>query len=300
MEYLTQNKMSDKTEKPILPYEPSSLETIDFAMFEWLDGEMDVFCTTNEGWQKVPCIWVTGERSGQRANQVRTRSGILNFPIITIERTSIAKDLGKKGVFFGNIPPVPGYKGGSITIARVIKQNKTANFLNADSARRYGVNGVVKPTGGQINFPTKNKNKKVVYEQISIPMPVYLEMAYSINIQTEYQQQMNEISQPFMTKTFGVNSFKVNKNGHFFECFMDSDFSQENNISDMGEDRRVFSTKINIRTLGYVVGQGKNDPQPAKVIRENAVEVKMPRERVVFGDEPDWKPVAGQPGKYRS
>ena len=33
-------------------------------------------------------------------------------------------------------------------------------------------------------------------------MPVYLDISYSLNIQTEYQQQMNEIAQPFMTKTF--------------------------------------------------------------------------------------------------
>jgi len=294
------NNTKNKTKKPIQPYTPSSLETVDFAMFEWLNDTMNIFCTTNEGWQKVPCVWVTGERSGQRANQIRNRSGMLDFPLITMERSSIIKDLGKKGVFFGNIPPVPDYKGGSILIARQIKQDKTANFLNADSARRYGVNGSVKPTGGQINFPSKKKNKKIVYEQISIPMPVYLEMEYSINIQTEYQQQMNEIAQPFMAKTFGVNQFMTYKDGHNYECFMDSSFSQENNVANMGEDRRIFITKINIKTLGYIVGQGKNDPQPSKVIRENAVEVRIPRERTVFGDEPHWPIVEGVPGKYRT
>ena len=292
--------MTIETKKPILPYTPSSLETVDYAMFDWLNETMDVFCTTNEGWKKVPCIWVAGERSGQRANQIRTRSGMLTFPLITLERTSVNKDLGKKGVFYGNIPPVPDYKGGSILIARQIKQDKTANFLNADSARRFGVNGVVQPTGGQINFPSKRKNKKIVYEQISIPMPVYLEMGYTLTIQTEYQQQMNEVSQPFMAKTFGVNQFMVNKNGHEFEAFMDADFSQDNNVSNMGDERRTFATQINIKTLGYIVGQGKNDPQPSKVIRENAVEIKIGREKTIFEDEPEWPPVEGQPGKYRS
>jgi hypothetical protein len=286
--------------KPILPYTPSSLETVDFAMFEWLDNVMNVNCTTNEGWNKVPCVWVLGERSGQRANQIRNLSGIIKYPVMTIERTSVTKDLAKKGMFWGNVPAIKDYKGGSITIARRIQQDKTANFLNADSARRYGPDGSVKPTGGQINFPSKKNNKKIVYEQISIPMPVYLEMNYSINVQTEYQQQMNEICQPFMTKTFGVNQFFVEKDGHRFECFMQSEFAQENNVSSMGEDRRIYITKIDIKTLGYVVGQGKNDPQPSKVIRENAVDVKIPRERTVFGDKPEWQPVQGEPGKYRS
>ena len=291
--------MTIHTKEPILPFTPSSLETVDFAMFDWINDTMNVYCTTNEGWNKIPIIWVAGERSGQRANQIRTRSGLLDFPLITIERTSVTKDLQKKGLFWGNVPGVPDYKGGSITIARQIQQDKTANFLNAASARRYGVGGVVKPTGGQINFPSKQENRKIVYEQISIPMPVYLDMGYTINIQTEYQQQMNEASQPFMTKTFGVNQFWVEKDGHSFECFMQGDFSQENNINNMGDERRIFITKIEIKTLGYVIGQGKNDPQPSKVVRQNAVEVVTPRERTVFGDEPDYPPGHGQPGKYR-
>ena len=292
--------MKLKTQKPLIPYVPPTLETIDFAMYEWLDDVMNIFCSTNEGWKKVPCVWVTGERSGQRANQVRDRSGILNFPIITIERTSVTKDPNKKGAFWGNIPPIQDAKGGSITVARYIQGDKTANFLNASSARRYGPSGGVKPTGGQINFPSKRKNPKIVYEQISIPMPVYLDIGYSINIQAEYQQQANEMSQPFMTKTFGVNQFLIEKNGHRFECFIQPDFSQENNVNALGDDRRIFITKVEIKTLGYVVGQGRNDPQPSKVIRQNAVEIVTPRERTVFGDKPEWKPVDGQPGKYRS
>ena len=291
--------------KPILPYTPSSLETVDFAMFEWLDDIMNVFCSTNEGWKKVPCVWVAGERAGQRANKIRNLkiqnpTGAITYPIITIERASVTKDPTKKGAFYGNIMPVNDAKGGSIMIARIIKQDKTANFLNADSARQFGVNGAAKPSGGQINFPSKKKNKKIVYEQISVPMPVYVDITYRINIQTEYQQQMNEITQPFMTKTHGVNQFFVKKDGHRFECFMQSDFSQENNVNNMGEDRRIFITKIDIKTLGYLIGQGKNDPQPSKVVRENAVEIRIPRERTIFDDKPEWKPGPSTRGKYRS
>lgn len=291
--------MVAKEKESLLPYEPSTLETVDYALFEWLDKTMNVFCTTNEGWKKVPCIWVAGERSGQRANKIRKLSGIIKYPIISMERVSATKDLTKKGAFFGNIEPIRDALGGSITIARKIQQDKTGNFLNANSARRFGPGGIVQPSGGQINFPSRKKNKKIVYQQISVPMPVYLDMTYTINIQTEYQQQMNEIVQPFMSKTHAVNHFYAYKNGHKYECFIQPEFSQENNVGDMGEDRRKFVTKIEIKTLGYVIGEGKNDPQPSLVIRENAVEIRTPRERTVFGDEPEWKPVQGQPGKYR-
>ena len=292
-------------QKPRLPYTPSTMETVDFAMFEWLDEVLNISCTTNEGWEKVPCIWVAGERAGQRANRIRNLKiqnpgGAITYPVITIERSSVAKDPTRKGAFYGNIMPVQDAKGGSVMIARLIQSDKTADFLNADSARGAGVDGRVKHTGGQINFPSKKKNKKIVYEQISIPMPVYVDITYTINIQTEYQQQMNEITQPFMTKTYGVNQFFVKKDGHRFECFVQPDFSQENNVSNMGEDRRIFITSISVKTIGYLIGQGKNDPQPSKVIRENAVEVRIPRERTVFGDKPEWKPGPASKGKYRS
>ena len=49
----------------------------------------------------------------------------------------------------------------------------------------------------------------------------------------------------------------------------------------------MYETKIDIKTLGYVIGEDKNQEQPKVVIRENAVEVKFPRERVIFGEIPE-------------
>jgi hypothetical protein len=280
--------------KPELPFKPSTLETIDYALYEWLENEMDVHCTTNEGWKKVPVIWVIGERAGQRADGIRNRSGLIKFPLITIERTTVTKDPNFKGVYYGNVDPLSKDKGGSITIARRVQPEKTQNFLNADSAKRFGVDGVVKPTGGQQNFPNDKKDKKVVYETITVPMPVYLTINYSIIIQTEYQQQMNEIMAPFATKTGGINYFMAKKDGYKYECFIQPDFGQQNNISNLGEDRRQFISNINIKTLGYIIGGDKNQETPKLAIRENAVEVKTPRERVIFGDIPPWIK-----GKYR-
>jgi len=280
--------------KPILPYKPSTLETIDYAIYEWLNGEMDIYCTTNEGFKKVPIIWVSGERSGLRANNIRTRSGMLKFPLITIERKSVIKDPSKKGYFYGNVDPISFPKGGSITIQRRIQPEKTKNFLNADSAKGFGVNNVVTKNGGQINFPSAKENKKVVYETLTVPMPVYLDITYTINIKAEYQQQINEIIAPLAVKTGGINHFIARKDGHGYECFIQSDFGQDNNISNMGEDRRTFVTSLDIKTLGYIIGADKNAMTPDVAIRENAVDVKIPREHVVLGDELPWVN-----GKYR-
>ena len=288
--------------KTIMSYKPSTLETIDLAIYNWLNDEMNISCTTNKGWKKVPIVWVAGERSWQVKNHknLRDSDGTLIFPIMTLHRESFAKDPTKKGVFWGNIPPINDAKGGSITIARRLQQDKTANFANADAYKKKSrIAGNAGYQGAQqINFPMP-KNKKAVYETITVPMPVYIDVNYVIGLRTEYQQQMNETIQPFATKSGGINYLTLKQDGHSYEGFMQPDFTSETNLTDLGTESRIYETKISIKVLGYLIGAGKNDKQPQIVIRENAVEVKTPRERVVMGDEPDWGPIGNPKGKYR-
>tara|TARA_R110000851_G_scaffold316149_1_gene479074 strand:- start:12926 stop:13855 length:930 start_codon:yes stop_codon:yes gene_type:complete len=293
----------DDNMSQILPFEPSTLETIDYAIHNWLKDILKISCTTNKGWKQVPITWVSGERSWQIKNHknLRDSDGTLIFPIIALHRESFAKTPNNKGTFYGNIPPIDDPKGGSITIARRINQNKTANYANADAyKKRTRIAGNAGANGGQqINFPMP-KNKKVVYETITIPMPVYIDVNYAINVRTEYQQQMNEALQPLATFTGGINYLKIKHDGHSYEAFMQPDFSSEGNSADLGEDARFYETKVNVKVLGYLVSADKNSEQPHIVVRENAVEVRTPRERVVLGDEPDWGPIGTPKGKYRS
>tara|TARA_R100000008_G_scaffold54050_1_gene32909 strand:+ start:5049 stop:5912 length:864 start_codon:yes stop_codon:yes gene_type:complete len=254
---------------------PSTIETVDFAVFDWLDKRLNLFATKNSGWEKVPVMWVGAERAFYTKNNkdLKNSNDVVTFPVITLERTSMVKDLQKKGGIFGNIPRHPDVAGGSLTIAKKIKQDKTSNFANADTLRKRG----------QINFP--RKNKKVVVQTVTIPMPIYVEMNYSINIITEYQQQMNELLTPFATTTNSLNFFRVGRDGHEYDALIQSDFSFENNASNLAEEERKFKTKVDVKVLGYLVGEDKNQTRPKIVVRENAVEVKIPRERVIVGDE---------------
>jgi len=256
---------------------PSTLETIDTALYEYVDQKLNIYSTTNKGWKKAEVVWISAERAHQLKNrkQLRDMSGSIILPVITVERSSVVKDPSRKGIFYGHVPPVSDEKGGSITIAKRINQDKTKNFANADAFRSKGQN----------TFPTKNK--KVVYQSISIPMPVYVDITYAVTLRTEYQQQMNEMVTPFITKTGGVNYFLLKKDDHRYESFIQQDFSQENNVSALESDERTYITKVEIKVLGYLIGEGKNQEQPKVVIRENAVEVKMPRERVILGDIPE-------------
>jgi len=256
---------------------PSTLEKIDEAFFEHIDKVFNIHATTNKGFKKVPTLWMTAERSFQIKNDqnLRDKNGSLILPIMTIERISIEKNPIKKGVFYGNVPPVNDEKGGSIIVARKIKQDKTSNFKRADTYRLFG----------QLNYPFKND--KIVYQTVTIPMPVPLLINYAITLKTEYQQQMNDLLTPFVVRPGNINHFVIKKDKHLYEAFVQPAFAQTNNMSTLGEDEKTYQTTVNIEVLGYLIGSGDNQDQPKLVVRENAVVVKIPRERVINKDEPE-------------
>jgi hypothetical protein len=270
---------------------PSTVETIDQAFFKFIDEELNISSTTNKGFKKVPVIWVSAERAFQikRDKGLRDDKGVLKLPMITIERKAMKKDPDMKGVAWAHIPEINDEKGGALVVARRIKQDKTSNFLNADAARLSGpmTDADAKVGEGQQNFPSKNTGK-VVYQTISMPVPTYIVVDYAISIRTEYQQQVNEIIAPFITKTGQINNFFMDHEGHRFEGFIQGDFGQTSNVSTLGEDERMYEVPITVKVLGYLIGEGPNRERPKLSIRENAVEVKIPREKVIFGDIPEF------------
>ena len=265
---------------------PSTLETIDVAFYNWLDEILNVFATTNKGWKKVPLIWVSAERSFQvkEDRDLRDSYGVLKLPLISVERTAIVKDPTRKGIYQAHIPPQNDAKGGAVVVSKRINQTKTGDFANADAFKTKPNFGVGGPLPGQINFPYKNK--KIVYETLTMPVPTYVNVSYAVTLRGEYFQQINEMLTPFIVKTGQINNFFINADGHKFEGFLPSDFSQNNNVKNLGTDERVFETKIDVRILGYLIGANKNDERPKMTIRENAVEIRLPREHVILGDIP--------------
>ena len=272
--------------KDIKIIEPSTIENIDSAIFEFIKDEMDIRCTTREGFTKVPVIWVSAERAFQIKNNkdLRDDSGMFKLPALTVERTGIIKDLTKKGGIWGDIGAMSRVKGNKIMISREINQEKTSNFANAHMKRRTG----------QVNFP--RKNNKIVYNTMTIPVPVYIELSYKVSIRTEYQQQLNDILTPFFNLTRAINYFAINRNGHQYESFMQPDFSLDSNVDDLTDEERRYKTDFEIKVLGYLIGNGKNENNPKITLKENVVEFKLGRERVVLGDALDH---IGEEGFYR-
>lgn len=258
----------------------SRIEDIDYAIVSWIKEDLDLSTITNEGYNRVPVLWQTPERAFQIKNNKDLRvpddrsSGAITLPVVTIERTGITKDPTRKGGYQAHIySNKRNGRTGRMTIARRIKQDKTRNFAVASNLRTN--------TSGtrQENFP--RVNQKVVIETLSIPIPIYINLDYKIIVKTEYQQQMNDLTQPFMTRTGQINSFVMRRNGHLYEAFIDQGFTQSNNVANLGEDERQFTSEISIRVLGYLIGEGNSDDRPIITKTESVVEVTYPRETVV-------------------
>jgi hypothetical protein len=68
--------------------------------------------------------------------------------------------------------------------------------------------------------------------------------------------------------------------------FVDGGFADGSNKADLGMKQRNYETTLTVEVLGYLMGEGENQEKPKIVRRENAVEFRFARERVVLGDIP--------------
>lgn len=252
---------------------PSTFETVDMALYEWIDKEVNIFATRNDGWAKVPIMWMTQERAFQIKDDREMRelgTESLKFPMISVERGSVKQS-------DPNNNPIParlyaGADGTTLTIAKKVKQSKTKNFANANSLRLFN----------QQTY--KYKNQKVVYEYATVPLPLYYDMTYSINLRAEYQQQMNEMMQTFADFNNNINQFYISNSGHSYEAFLETDFGVTNNIGNLGNNENIYESKLSVKVIGYVMGAGQNHKGPLVSRKENFVEVRFPREHVMLGD----------------
>lgn len=251
-------------------FEPSTLETVDRSVLDYVSG-LNLHTTTNKGFTKVPVMWGTSERSflAKENKEVRDTHGALIFPLISVRRTGLTKPNGSPGAFQGTVPENQDEQGGSLEVSRVINQRKTKNFANTTANRQ----------SGQYNYPISNS--KIVYKTISAPMPVNVEMTYEVAIRTDYQQQMNELLIPFITLPGTINGISLINGDHRYEGFIESQYQSGDNLGTFTTEERKFETKLTIRVVAYLVGQGNNREKPHFSVRENFVEVKIPREKVI-------------------
>jgi hypothetical protein len=261
---------------------PSTIENIDTGFYNWVKDDVNISLTTNEGYKKVPVIWLGAERSFQiKSNQlIRDAAGKLIMPLITIHRDSISKDPGFKGTFQAHLAEFSDRKGGVIQAFQEVNQEKTRNFENARKAK------ILKdPSGTAINNREGFKTTKMtVYNDYTTPLPSYISIMYSITVRTEYQQQMNDLITPFVTRTGQINGFIFSNEGWQYEGFIQQDFAETKNLDNMAEEERMFETKIQVKVSGYLIGDPNNRDKPIVSKRETLVKVEIGSERSFIGD----------------
>ncbi len=266
----------------IIRYEASTLETIDTGLYEWVNEFLDIHTQTNKGMFKVPVLWLGTERVYQIKNdqRIRDKVGKLILPLMTINRDSVDKDPSFRGSFQANIKEANDYRGGATKRSRKINQEKTRNFQN--SIANIATNQ--EQTTGKIK-----DNNQIVYDNYNAPIPVYVSIMYTVTLRTEYQQQMNDLLQPFVTTTGQINSFIFDKDGHRYEAFIQSGFGMNNNTTNIGEEERMFETKVQIKVLGYLMGEGYTRSRSVNARRENRAKIVITGERTMVGDKIPWK-----------
>lgn len=278
------------------PLAPSRLEDIDQALYNFINEDLNVFSDTNGGFEKVPIIFSIPERAYQiKAHpELRPNGRTLLYPLMSILRDSVTQNPLNKGRYGVHVPPYFDYynRGGSIEVARIVDQDKTKNFANANAIR----SSADKRNKNYQTFPIENK--QIVYETVFIPMPTFVEIVYTVGIVTEYQQQMNEILAPFLTVAGTPSTFAIKHEGNRYEAFVDPNFPLENNSAGLDTNERIFKTNVTIKVLGYLVGADKNQKTPNVVVRQSAAKLQIQRERSVLADEIEEH--LGQKYRYRS
>jgi len=258
------------------PTPVSTFETIDMAMFTWLNETLDVHATTNEGIKKVPVVWFSRERAFQikEERDNRDNNGFLDFPQIQLTRTTMTLTApGER--------PTPGifrkgldYKNNQYGFWRKVQQDKTKNFANAKSQRDYS----------QPNF--KFNNNEIVYEYVFTPYPSYYDITYEVQLKALYIQQINEMMAPVQRIVYPYNGsiFLLKYQGFKYEATMDKTMNFTSNSPDIGEVEKIYESKFTIKVLGYTTTSNINQVTPNVVYRETPAKVRINRERTILGD----------------
>ena len=248
------------------PFKPSTIGTIDEAVFRHIDEKFNLFIRNASGREKVPVIWQTAERTFQIKNNLESRdsTGKLILPLISITRDSIEKDPSFKGkvqahIFEDNTP-----EGGALIVSRKILSKEVTKRHIAKNLRE-GITDKNRP----------RVSGRTVYEERYIPVPVYVKVMYTINLRTEYMEQMNELMSPFLAKTGQIWSFTIVHEGHRYETFIEQTIVDNKNSANLGQDERKFEAQVKLKVLGYLTTEGENRSRPKYAKRETITTISV-------------------------
>jgi hypothetical protein len=195
------------------------LQDLDEAVFYYFENVIKPFVYQNGERREVPIIYGDPERwkSFQRDGYYRDKKGSIMLPIIVVKRDSITKD------------------------------RTVYNKLDANSPNLYGTFQRAYNPKNFYNNWAAIKNKIPATQFYAVAVPDFVNLEYSVIVQTYYMEQLNKIIEAC---EYASDAYWGNPERFKFRSFIDS-FTTETQLTN-GRDRLVKGT-FNIRLRGYII-----------------------------------------------
>ena len=225
------------------------IQDIDEAVFYYFENVIRPFVYQNGERREVPIIYGSPERwkSVQKDGYYRDKNGRIMSPIIMFKRNSITKNRSLTNKLDANQPNL---------YTSWMRQYNPKNFYS--------------------NFNTLN-NRDQTKQFVANVVPDYVNLSYSVIVQTYYIEQLNPIIEAI---NYASDAYWGNPQRFKFMARIDS-FNTVNEIA-QGEDRSVRST-FDINMYGYII--------PDAIQKDlNSIKKYNSKSKVTFSLETTSKP----------
>jgi hypothetical protein len=259
------------------------VEDVDRALFELFDKKLAFEVKVNEQTTKVPVVFAAGERFAltRRQKPIRDRNNALILPLIAIKRNSIGykteAEAGGTAISFRQNadyvikkrldPSDRVYQNvvNKLSIKNQDNVTSRAHFIKNDispgnnafpgtvASRRNGTG--IAFGGGKLAFGNNSDLGNNIFEVITIPYPVFVQLNYNVTFWTQYMSQMNQILETLLMKTDGQGRefHLVSNKGFTFTAFLQGSFTSGDNFDNFTDDERIIRYSFDIRVPAYIL-----------------------------------------------
>lgn len=259
------------------------IEDVDRALFELFDKRLAFEIKVNEQTTKVPVVFAAGERFAltRRQKPIRDKNNALILPLIAIKRQAVGfkteTEAGGTAISFRQNTDYVIRKRldtrdreyqnilNKLSIKNQDNVTSRGHFLNNDVSPGFGTipgtktsrrpgNGIAYG-GGRLNFPLNNDVSNNIFEVITIPYPVFIQLNYEVTFWTQYMTQMNQLLESLLVKTDGQGrEFQlVSNKGFTFTAFLQGPFNSNDNFENFSATERVIKYSFSIRVPAYIL-----------------------------------------------
>jgi len=260
------------------------IEDVDRAVFNLYDKILAFEVTAKEQTTRVPVVFAAGERFAltRRQRPIRDKNNALILPVIAIKRGAIGykteTDAGGTPISFRQTTDYVIRKRlaetdrdyqniiNKLSIKNQSNVSSRANFLLNDispgnsnipdkfASRRNGT-GISFGSGGKLAFPIDDNLNNNIYEIITIPYPIFIQVNYNVVFWCQYMQQMNQMLETMLIKTTGIGrEFQMTTDkGYKFTAFLQGSFTSNDNFEEYSGDERIVKCSFDIRVPAYIL-----------------------------------------------